>query len=196
MPCRFPSFAGLPARRSCDLAHLCGTTGVRLSSGAAGSDPPITCESSKAPLLSDHAAPEAGLPIMSVHSDSKSKSCARRKMGASCPDHHHQGRRPCQPEHRIYPADRRAAPGLPDKSGVPSRNPVPAGPNAGGSRKIRLTHRLLRNDSCGCGAMSYSYFSMDHEDNWPPPASGPCTGRGHSGAAMVLLATCLLERTP
>ena len=102
-----------------------------MSSGAAGSDPPITCESSKAPLLSDHAAPEAGLPIMSVHSDSKSKSCARRKMGASCPDHHHQGRRPCQPEHRIYPADRRAAPGLPDKSGVPSRNPVPAGPDAG-----------------------------------------------------------------
>jgi hypothetical protein len=41
-------------------AHLCGTTGVRPSPGAASSDPASTCEKSKTPLLPNHAAPEDG----------------------------------------------------------------------------------------------------------------------------------------
>ena len=43
------------------MAHLCGTTRVRLSPGAADTDLPSTLESPKAPMLPDVAAPGDGV---------------------------------------------------------------------------------------------------------------------------------------
>ena len=73
----------LRRRRLIWRAHLCGTTGERPSSGAAGSELSSTIETSKTPLLSDVAAPEDGRsPVR--HLDAGGTRKMRLILGKTC----------------------------------------------------------------------------------------------------------------